>query len=344
MPSTLNRRSFLSGAATLTALAACNTKDGSQTASAQEPLGELIDDQTFASLRKIGENIWAVVSKPLNEDGSFNPQTVCNGGLIAGADRVVAIEAFLQPTGAAWLSAQAETLLGRPITDVIITHFHADHSGGLAGFQRGADGPEIIATETTRQLIYERYASPTTEIEGTPFRAPAIRPVLPTRILTDEHQPSQMDLGGGRTLTLDPKKGHTPSDLAIHVDDAPVIFAGDLIWAGIFHNYVDAIPSHLTPAVKDLLKDPAKTIVTGHGYIAKAGDLGNYVSLLELVEEKARAAYTAGDTPEQGAKDFTVPESLGDWMLFNPSYYQTAFEAWRRELAGEVETHITPTP
>jgi len=335
MTTRLNRRSFLSGAATLTALAACSAKRG-QAANAQEPFGEVVDDQAFASLQKIGENIWAVVSKPLNPDGSFNPQTVCNGGLVAGADRVVAIDAFLQPTGAQWLSEQAEAVLGRPITDVIVTHFHADHSGGLAGFQRGAEGPEIIATETTRKLIYERYAGPARPLEGTPFSAPAVRPVLPTRIMTDESQPAQIDLGGGRTLTLDPKKGHTPSDLAIHVDDAPVIFAGDLVWAGIFHNYVDAIPSHLTPAVKDLLKDPNKTIVTGHGYIAKAGDLGDYVSLLELVEDKARASYVAGKTPAEGAKDFTVPESLGAWTLFNPGYYETAFEAWRRELAGEV--------
>ena len=84
------------------------------------------------------------MSKPLNPDGSFNPETVCNGGLVAGADRVVAIDAFLQPAGAAWLAGQAETLLGRPVTDVIVTHFHADHSGGLAGFQRGADGPESL--------------------------------------------------------------------------------------------------------------------------------------------------------------------------------------------------------
>ena len=339
MTSLLNRRSFLSGAATFATLAACSGPDSGQSAQAQAnaPFGEIVDDQSFASLQKIGENIWAVVSKPLNPDGSFNPETVCNGGLVAGADRVVAIDAFLQPAGAAWLAGQAETLLGRPVTDVIVTHFHADHSGGLAGFQRGADGPEIIATDTTRKLIYERYAGPARPIDGTPFSAPAVRPVLPTRIMTDESTPAQIDLGGGRTLTLDPKKGHTPSDLAIHVDDAPVIFAGDLVWAGIFHNYVDAIPSHLTKSAKDLLKDPAKTIVTGHGHLAKAGDLGDYISLLELVEEKARGAHAAGKTPEDGAKDFTVPESLGKWILFNPGYYQTAFEAWRRELDGETE-------
>ena len=324
----LNRRGFLAGAAT-TATAAALFQSSAR---AQQPsFGDVVDEQSFARLEKIGDNIWAAVSTPVNADGSFNPQTVCNGGIVAGADRVVAIDAFFQPAGGAWLAGQAEALLGRPVTDVIVTHFHADHSGGLAGFLRGTDSPEIVATETTRQLIYERYSGPVRPLEGSPFSAPAVRPVLPTRILTDETQTAQIDLGG-RTLTLDPKKGHTPSDLAIHVDDAPVTFAGDLVWAGIFHNYVDAIPSYLTASVKDLLKDPERIIVTGHGYVAKAGDLGNYTALLELVEEKARAAYAAGTPAKDGAADFTVPESLGAWLLFGPNYYEVAFNAWHREL------------
>ncbi|MEO1027629.1 MAG: MBL fold metallo-hydrolase [Pseudomonadota bacterium] len=322
----LDRRSFLAGTATAAALLS-----SSRAAYAHDVFGEVVFEEKFARLEKVGENIWAVVSKPVNEDGSFNPQTLCNGGLIAGNDRVVAIDAFFQPAGAVWLSGVAQELLGRPITDVIVTHFHADHSGGLAGFQNGAVGPDIIATETTRQLIYERYSGPTRPVEGTPFSAPAIRPVLPNRILTNETEKVSIDLGK-RTLTLDPKKGHTPSDLAIHVDDEPVIFAGDLVWAGLFHNYVDAIPSHLSASVRDLLKDNQQTIVTGHGYVAKARDLGNYVSLLDLVEEKAKAAHAAGMTAKEGSKDFKVPENLGTWQLFNPSYYETAFNAWYREL------------
>ncbi|MEO0881610.1 MAG: MBL fold metallo-hydrolase [Pseudomonadota bacterium] len=331
MDGLMHRRGFLATTAAATAMAFQVDPE----ADAQAPFGPIIDETNFARLERVGENIWAAVSTPMNPDGSFNSETVCNGGLVAGTDRVVAIDGFLQPAGAVWLANAAEELLGRPVTDVIVTHFHADHSGGLAGYQRGAEGPEIIATERTRQLIYERYAGPVRPVEGTPFSAPALRPVLPTRILTDETKTVQMDLGG-RTLTLDPKKGHTPSDLAVHVDDGGLIFAGDLIWAGFFHNYVDAIPSYLTRSAKDLLADPNKTIVTGHGYVAKAAAFSNYVDLLELVEEKARASHTAGKTPEEGAADFVVPESLGEWILFNPRYYETAFEAWRRELDGEA--------
>lgn len=334
MSSSFSRRNFIAGTAAMAGVAAAS-RASAQVGPAH---GKVVDTQVFARLEEIGEGIWGVVSTPLNPDGSFNPAavaTLCNGGIIAGEEKVIAIDGSFQPAGAAWLAEQALKLTGRPVSDVIVTHFHADHSGGLAGYQNGASGPEIIATETTNNLIIERYTGARQTPEGAQFARPATRPVLPTRIITDETSIITMDLGG-RTIRLHPLKGHTPSDVAIVVDDAPVIFAGDLVWEGLFHNYVDAIPSHLTTSVEHLLADPQKTIVTGHGAIANAGELSNYLELLRLVEDKARVSYAAGKTPAEGARDFTVPASLGNWLLFNPRYYETAFEAWRRELAGET--------
>ena len=324
MSSAFSRRTFIAGTMGASALGAY---------AAAQPFGDVVDENPFARLEKLGENIWAVVSTPLLPDGSFNPDgvaTLCNGGIIAGKDRVVAVDGFFRPEGSAWLAAQAERLTGRPVTDVIVTHFHADHTGGLAGFQRGAEGPDIIATETTHNLIFERYGKPT-PVDGSPFATPSIRPLLPTKIITDETTPLTYDLGG-RTLTLHPKSGHTPSDLAISVDDAPVIFAGDLVWAGIFHNYVDATPGKLRKSAGALLKDKKQIIVTGHGYVAKAGDLQNYLGVLDHVEDAARTAFKDGKSPADGAADFTLPESLGPWVLFNPGYYERAFQAWHREL------------
>lgn len=333
-----SRRAIMAGMAATGAAVATLGWANASNARGFPVFGKVVDEQPFARLEEIGPGIWGVVSTPLNPDGSFNPAaiaTLCNGGIIAGEDKVVAIDGSFRPEGAAWLAAQALRLTGRPVTDVIVTHFHADHTGGLAGYQQGAGGPEIITTATTNQLIFDRYAGAKQTPDGAQFAHPVIRPVLPTRIITDETAILTMDLGG-RTIRLHPLKGHTPSDLAVVVDDASVIFAGDLVWAGLFHNYVDAIPSHLTTSVEHLLSNPARTIVTGHGAIARAGDLGNYLDLLHLVEEKARVSYAAGKTPAEGAKDFTVPASLGTWQLFNPRYYETAFEAWRRELAGET--------
>lgn len=334
----VSRRGMITGLAAAGATAGLLGLSSRSTARSFPTFGKVVDEQPFARLEELGPGIWGVVSTPLNPDGSFNPAaiaTLCNGGIIAGEEKVVAIDGSFRPEGAAWLADQALKLTGKAVTDVIVTHFHADHTGGLAGYQQGASGPEIIATTTTNQLIFDRYAGARQTPDGSSFAQPAIRPVLPTRLITNDDAITSMDLGG-RTIRLQPLKGHTPSDVAVHVNDAPVVFAGDLVWAGLFHNYVDAIPSHLSRSVALLLEDPSNVIVTGHGAIERAGNLRNYAALLNLVEEKARASYQAGKSPAEGAADFSVPASLGTWQLFNPRYYETAFEAWRRELAGET--------
>ncbi len=328
------RRHFLAQSGTLFAAGLLHSgfsSKGYAQPEAGEGFGAVIDKQPFGRLQQVGEGVWAVVSTPLNAQGEFaHAQTVCNGGFIAGEEKVLAIDAFLQPAGAHWMAEQARQLTGKRPTDVIVTHFHADHSGGLAGYQVGDEGPEIIATETTRKLINERYGEGRPQ-EDQPFARPAIRVVGPTQIMLDETTPVTMDLGG-RSVTIDPLSGHTPSDLAIHLDDLPIIFAGDLVWKGLFHNYVDAIPSKLRTSVEKLLKDPQKLIITGHGEIGMAGEMGNYLELLNLVEERAKAAHAAGQSPTEGAAAFSVPESLGEWHLFSPAYYERAFSAWYREL------------
>ena len=101
-------------------------------------------------------------------------------------------------------------------------------------------------------------------LEGSPFLAPPAKLVGPTRVIEDESRPIAFDLGG-RGLTIQPLAGHTPSDLAILVDDEPVTYGGDLAWWGFFPNYINAVPSALGPSVERLMAGGNRLMVTGHG-------------------------------------------------------------------------------
>ncbi|RMB01431.1 MBL fold metallo-hydrolase [Eilatimonas milleporae] len=329
------RRSFLAGvgAAAVAGYTArhATALDGVNAAmTGMAPIGRIVDEQPFARLETVGDGIWAAVSTPLKPDGGFGAvDTLCNGGLILGDDHVVAIDAFYRPSGAAWLAGLSEKLTGRRPTHVIVTHLHADHSGGLAGYFHNGAGPDIIMTETTRRLINDRYGSGAQKAD-TPFTRPPIQVVGPTQILSQETSPVSFDIGG-RILTIDPLAGHTPSDLAIHIDNAAVQFAGDLVWQGLFPNYVDAIPSRLKTSVAHLLREPDTLIVTGHGGLAYARDLGSYVRLLDAVEQAARVSFAGGVSAADGAAGFVMPADTAGWHLFNPRYVEIAFTAWYRE-------------
>src|SRR5262245_29292090 len=102
---------------------------------ARSPRGTTVAREPFGSLEKVTDNVWALISNPLGGDRT----TLSNGGLIAGRNAVLAIEGFNQPAGAAWLAQKSKELTGRWPTHVMVTHYHSDHSNGVAGYYTAGD-------------------------------------------------------------------------------------------------------------------------------------------------------------------------------------------------------------
>ena len=156
--SSISRRDFVARSGTCAAhlaLAAAVAPDALRTAWAQTPLGAVVAREPFGSLEQVADGIWALISTPLGGDRT----TLSNGGIIAGRSGVVAIEGFNQPAGAAWLGAKARELTGRWPTHVVVTHYHADHANGVAGYLSpdGTNGkPAVRTTERTRELVIQR--------------------------------------------------------------------------------------------------------------------------------------------------------------------------------------------
>ena len=325
----ISRRTFLkTGAAIAAAPAAFPLMVHG--AAQQTPKVKTITEAPFARLAEIGDGLFAVVSTPLDEKGRFaHPQTLCNGGLIVGDDKIVSIDAFYRPAGAAWLNAECKRLFDRPVSHVICTHLHLDHTGGLAGFQDGADGPEIIMTAATWGLMVEQYSRGRV-VEGSPFLLPPAKLVGPTAVIADESRAIPMDLGG-RSITIQPLAGHTPSDLAVLVDDEAVTYGGDLAWWGLFPNYVDAVPSALGPSVAALLSGGSRLMVPGHGGLVNTADMSPYQALIESIASAARNARETGQSPAQAGAAYLMPEATKGWAFFNPRYPEIAIAAWFRE-------------
>ncbi len=282
--------------------------------------------EPWGRLEPVGDGLWAMLSSPL-VDHPRARLTLCNGGIIAGRDGVLVVESFASPEGASWLAGEALRLTGLRPTHVVLTHYHGDHVGGGAGFLRGGDAPRYMATGTTRRLMAEQEATLAADRTGARLL------LMPDVVLEDAGDGVEIDLGG-RTVRLTPRRGHTPSDLVVEADD--VLYAGDLIWAGMFPNYMDAIPSELTTHVRALRDRRARVYVSGHGALASGADLDRYIDLLDHVEAAARRAIDAGRPLDEAGAEYTVPPALGAWHMFSPRYPEVAFRAWARELGEQV--------
>ncbi len=282
---------------------------------AAQPLGRVAGAELWARIEEVGPGVWAVISTPLaGPRGSDAWRTVCNGGIIAGRSEVLLLEAFATPEGATWMIEAATQLVGRRPTLALVTHFHGDHTTGIPVYAGDAVPIPVRSTATTRRLL-----------QG---KDPLPEAVIP------EDQGSEIDLGD-RVVKLMPRSGHTPSDVTVEVSDPHVVFCGDLVWNGVFPNYRDATPSRKAVHVRDLMSAGDVPYVPGHGNMARKHDLERYHALLEDVGEKARDAIAKGIPLDQAADKYHLPAGFADWMMFSPTYFRVAFQAWGRELGAK---------
>ncbi len=300
------------------ALAAAFAPRVARAAWARAISGSLVTGEPFGRLEKIADGVWALVSTPLTGDST----TVSNGGIIAGRNGVLAIEGFNTPKGARWLSDQALSLTGKRPTHVAVTHYHADHANGVAGYLDGGEHPMIHATARTRDDVVSR---------NKPADEPRAAAIGGAQLI-DATNTQSLDLGG-RMVRIIPRDGHTASDITLELEEPSIVFAGDLVWNAMFPNFVDATPTKLAQSVKALRRSRDTMYVPGHGSLAKDADVVRYQAMLDEVEAGARAARAKGMTAAEGAAQFALPASLGEWFLFNKVFFERAFAAWYREMA-----------
>ena len=304
------------------ALAAAVAPETLRAAWARSSPGSVVAREPFGALERVADGIWALISTPLGGDRT----TLSNGGIIAGRSGVIAVEGFNQPAGAAWLAGKSRELTGRWPTHVVVTHYHADHANGVAGYLGDAAAsakPVIRTTERTRDLVVQKNQpaddARTAALQGTT--------ILPSSDATT------IDLGDRRVRII-PRSGHTDSDVSLEIDDPSVVFCGDLVWNGMFPNFVDAMPTRLATSVKALRRDRATVYVPGHGSLAREADFDRYAAMLAELERAARTAHRQGIPAADAGAAFALPASLGEWTLFNKVFFERAFAAWYRELGG----------
>jgi glyoxylase-like metal-dependent hydrolase (beta-lactamase superfamily II) len=209
-------------------------------------------DKGFASVRRIGDGVYATIS-----DLSKGLVTVSNGGFIVGSESALLIEGFRQPAGASFQMDALRSVTRVPVQAAIDTHYHFDHSMGNAFY--GAQDIPVLAHEKTASMMALNYGSmqgtdkteqlSTMEKQAREAPTEAEREhakgdlnayklvfgtvestliALPNLPLAASKLPRTVDLGGVKAV-IEAHPGHTPTDLIVRVPDRNIVFTGDLL-------------------------------------------------------------------------------------------------------------------
>lgn len=176
--------------------------------------GDLTEKKT--TFNEIGEGLWA-----------FTAEGDPNSGVIIGDDSVMIVEAQATPRLANKVIEKVREVTDKPISHVVLTHYHAVRVLGASAF--GA--PQIIMSDVARSMVVERGQEDwDSEFQRFPrlFEGYESIPGLtfPTTTFSDS---MTVYLGKRRVDIKQIGRAHTAGDAVIHVPDQNVMFTGDIV-------------------------------------------------------------------------------------------------------------------
>jgi len=219
------------------------------------------------------------------------------------ANGVVIVDTKLANNGQAILD-QLKTVSDKPVTHIINTHTHGDHTGSNAFFPASVD---IVTQENTAANMKKMDA----------FKDDAGKVGLPDRTFKDK-----MTLLSGKDAIdlyyFGP--AHTNGDAFVVFRGLRVMHAGD-VFANKGQPLIDTNNGGSGVAYPETIRKAAagiknvNTVITGHSTVMKWQDFVDYGEFNSLFLAHAKASLAAGKTAEQAMMDFKLPEKFKDYNI-----------------------------
>jgi glyoxylase-like metal-dependent hydrolase (beta-lactamase superfamily II) len=224
---------------------------------------------------------------------------------------------------------QIRTVTDKPITTMLHSHVHNDHSGSTPEFPQPID---VITHENIKAIWSQA------ECEGPvncgDFKGDGAR-YLPKRTFSE-----RMSLfeGNDRIELYHFGRGHTNTDTFIVFPSVRVMHSGDL-FAMKRPPFIDtnnggsglAFPETLGKAVAGI--SGVDTIIPGHAAeLFTWADLEQYAKFLRDFVAMAKEARAAGKTAAQAANDYVIPAKFERYTRSGPRTVQTDIQVIYDEL------------
>jgi len=301
------------------------------------------------SLQKIGHGVYAWIGA--NGDS--------NAGAVLTSNGLLAIDAQQTPRLGGSFRAAIENETGRPVSKLIDTHFHLDHTAGNVIF---ADIP-IIAQDQTLQLI-QAFLGPADSNRWTIsdpgdklrlFFGSNVQELVPPddplgewflrRLSGPDYNTIEL-IGPSETFS-DQMVFHCPDDalhadywgpahcdgdLVLHLPRQKIAFLGDLLFVGRFPWLGDCDLDGWIARLDRILSLDIETVVPGHGGVSTRKDVANFRDLLKSLRAEVKVAVSSGLSEEATVSEVELPQYAGlpryrEWL---PSNLRAAYRYLKR--------------
>lgn len=292
-------------------------------------------------LNQVAEGVFAVISVP--GTGSLG-----NAAIIDLGDSTLVVDTFTTIQAAEDLQAAAMYLTGNPVSYVVNTHWHSDHTSGNQVFITKA---QIISTSITREImatfgekrLAQQLSNPQPIYQAIDEAEKKAQQEMDERLKKDMEWENASDreymkmlphlvytlptmtfdqqmriYGSERTVQLITYGGgHTQSDAFVYLPEEKIAVMGDLVLSKHHPVMNHANPQEWLNILGQVELLSIETIVPGHGEICSMKELhevkGYINDIVALVEEHVQS--------KKSIDDILVPKAYQDW------YFSTYFKS-----------------
>ena len=227
-----------------------------------------------------------------------------------GTDGIIIVDTQFAPLHDKIMAA-IRAISPLPIKYAILTHFHGDHTGGVAGFQK--DGTIAVGQDNIRVRLIAGTTNATSGGKMAPQSGDAI--------------PKQTYVGGTMTLEVGGRKAvlthwnnaHTDGDTAVYFPDANVLATGDIMNNNHRYQQVDygngGDIRGMVRATDEWLKmtnDQTK-VQTGHGPLGNKKSIADYNAMAKAARDKVEPLVKAGKSEAEVVAADPLKELNATW-------------------------------
>ncbi len=245
-----------------------------------------------------------------------------SGGTVAvlsGPDGKVLIDAGIA-VSRPHLTRSLTDLGADPITHLINTHWHFDHTNGNPWLN--AAGAKIIAQENTR-----KYLSQVQRVDDWDYNFLALPPDgIPSEVFAEERS---LKLNGVTMALKHYGPAHTDSDISVTFVEPNVIHVADTFWNGVYP-FIDystggSIDGMIAASDANLAATNDDTIViAGHGKaVGNKAELQEFREMLVTVREKVAALKRQGRSRDDtvAAKPTAAFDAKFGRFVIDPGFF-----------------------
>jgi glyoxylase-like metal-dependent hydrolase (beta-lactamase superfamily II) len=270
------------------------------------PAGPTPASLAATKIEKVKDNLYVITGSGAENQAAFSGG---NTAVFITDTGVTLVDTKLPGWGPRVLEL-VKTVTNKPVTRIINTHTHGDHTGSNAAFM-GATVESVVQENTKANM------AKMPEFSG------ANAKFLPTKTYTDK-----LTVGSGKDA-IDLYyfgRGHTNGDSFVVFRALRTMHVGDIFaWKAL--PYVDTMnggsvveqPETLARAVKTVKN--VDTIINGHIPVGTWNDLKEYAQFTKEFVEYARASLKAGKSTAEAGKAYKVdPKYKGYVVTVNPMF------------------------